>query len=85
MYYILQCIFAGAMAGCILGLLAENIGESATSWILPFTGGGFIYIATVSVMPELFQSSTNFQRNCRYARWNRYDGFNIHFGMMINS
>lgn len=41
------------MAGCILGLLAENIGDAAISWILPFTAGGFIYIATVSVIPEL--------------------------------
>lgn len=47
----------GAMAGCILGLLAENIGEAAVSWILPFTAGGFIYIATVSVIPELLEDS----------------------------
>lgn len=47
----------GAMAGCILGLLAENIGESAVSWILPFTAGGFIYIATVSVIPELLEEA----------------------------
>lgn len=26
---------------------------AAPSWILPFTAGGFIYIATVSVIPEL--------------------------------
>lgn len=25
----------------------------AASWILPFTAGGFIYIALVSVIPEL--------------------------------
>lgn len=47
----------GAIAGCILGLLAENIGEAAVSWILPFTAGGFIYIATVSVIPELLEDS----------------------------
>ncbi|XP_039259730.2 zinc transporter Slc39a7-like [Styela clava] len=47
----------GAMAGCILGLLAENVGESAVSWILPFTAGGFIYIATVSVIPELLEEA----------------------------
>jgi len=33
-------------------------GEAATAWILPFTAGGFIYIATVSVIPELLQEST---------------------------
>lgn len=29
------------------------------AWILPFTAGGFIYIATVSVIPELLEQ-TNF-------------------------
>lgn len=28
-------------------------GGTAAHWILPFTAGGFIYIATVSVIPEL--------------------------------
>ena len=45
----------GAMAGTVCGLLAQQIGAAATLWILPFTAGGFIYIATVSVMPELLQ------------------------------
>ena len=43
----------GAMFGTLCSLLAEGIGEAATAWILPFTAGGFIYIATVSVIPEL--------------------------------
>ena len=47
----------GALAGTFCGLLAENIGESATLWILPFTAGGFIYIATVSVIPELLEDT----------------------------
>lgn len=48
----------GAMAGTIFGLLAEEIGSSAaTLWILPFTAGGFIYIATVSVIPELLEDT----------------------------
>lgn len=50
----------GALAGCVLGLLAEHAGEEATVWILPFTAGGFIYIATVSVIPELLEGETNF-------------------------
>ena len=28
---------------------------SSSSWILPFTAGGFIYIATVTVIPELMK------------------------------
>lgn len=28
-------------------------GDVGASWILPFTAGGFIYVATVTVIPEL--------------------------------
>ena len=31
--------------------------EAATSWVLPLTAGGFIYIATVSVLPDLLADS----------------------------
>jgi zinc transporter 7 len=37
------------------------LGEVATSWILPFTAGGFIYIATVSVIPELLEDTKLWQ------------------------
>jgi len=37
------------------------VGNAAIAWILPFTAGGFIYIATVSVIPELLQQSTFMQ------------------------
>jgi len=47
----------GALSGCAVSLLAEGIGDAATAWILPFTAGGFIYIATVSVIPELLENS----------------------------
>ena len=30
-----------------------GFGQAATEWILPFTAGGFIYIATVDVVPNL--------------------------------
>ncbi|XP_026876213.1 zinc transporter Slc39a7 [Electrophorus electricus] len=43
----------GALAGTACSLLAEGVGAAATAWILPFTAGGFIYIATVTVLPEL--------------------------------
>lgn len=55
---LLQLVTAiGAFAGCICGLLAEGLGTAASAWILPFTAGGFIYIATVSVIPELLEES----------------------------
>ncbi|WAR31095.1 S39A7-like protein [Mya arenaria] len=47
----------GAMLGTICSLFAEGVGEAATTWILPFTAGGFIYIATVSVIPELLEDT----------------------------
>ena len=37
------------------------LGEVATTWILPFTAGGFIYIATVSVIPELLEDTKFWQ------------------------
>lgn len=43
----------GALAGTAVSLLTGGYGEAAATWILPFTAGGFIYIALVSVIPEL--------------------------------
>lgn len=53
----LQLVTAlGALAGTVIALLGTS-GE-ASPWVLPFTAGGFIYIATVSVLPELLEEST---------------------------
>ncbi|TKR80738.1 hypothetical protein L596_014759 [Steinernema carpocapsae] len=52
----------GALAGCVLSLWSADpsaLAEAATSsWVLPFTAGGFIYIATVTIMPELLEKSS---------------------------
>ncbi|XP_070760279.1 zinc transporter ZIP13 [Enoplosus armatus] len=32
--------------------------ENATAWILPFTSGGFLYIALVNVVPDLLEESS---------------------------
>uniref|UniRef100_H2V4W9 Zinc transporter ZIP13 n=1 Tax=Takifugu rubripes TaxID=31033 RepID=H2V4W9_TAKRU len=32
--------------------------ENATAWILPFTAGGFLYIALVNVVPDLLEESS---------------------------
>ncbi|KAL7632727.1 UNVERIFIED_CONTAM: hypothetical protein RMT77_016928 [Armadillidium vulgare] len=54
----LQLITAvGALTGTFVSLMAEGADASTVSWILPFTAGGFIYIATVSVIPELLENS----------------------------
>ena len=50
----------GAMIGTVIGLLSQNIAES-TIWILPFTAGGFIYVATVSVIPDLLKDVSFWQ------------------------
>ena len=56
----LQLVTAlGAFMGTVSGLLAESTGTAtAVAWILPFTAGGFIYIALVSVLPELLEDTT---------------------------
>ena len=47
-----------AITGCLVALIAQEAGEAAAStFILPFTAGGFIYIATVSVIPELLEGT----------------------------
>ncbi|KAJ1368064.1 hypothetical protein KIN20_029122 [Parelaphostrongylus tenuis] len=55
----------GALSGCAVSLWAGDpsaLAEAAaSSWILPFTAGGFIYIATVSVLPDLLENSTTGQ------------------------
>ncbi|KAI1300262.1 Protein catecholamines up [Halotydeus destructor] len=48
----------GALAGTVLSLAAVEMTETASSWILPFTAGGFIYVATVSVIPELLEGTS---------------------------
>ena len=59
----LQLVTAvGALLGTFVGLAVESAGSgTATLWILPFTAGGFIYIALVSVLPELLEDTTVWQ------------------------
>lgn len=50
----LQLVTAlGALSGTVTSLLVQGAGGAGISWILPFTAGGFIYVATVTVIPEL--------------------------------
>lgn len=44
----------GALGGCCFGYWSGATGEAAqSSWIIPFTAGGFIYVALVNVIPTL--------------------------------
>jgi len=48
---------SGGLIGALTALSAESA-ESAgnsTAWILPFTSGGFIYVALVTVVPDLLK------------------------------
>lgn len=55
---VLQAVTAvGAISGTILSLILGSQYERANAWILPFTAGGFIYIATVHLIPQLKNSS----------------------------
>jgi zinc transporter 13 len=50
---------SGGLLGAITALTAESAqaaGDS-TAWILPFTSGGFIYIAMVTVIPDLLKET----------------------------
>jgi len=49
--------------GTFFGLIVHGAAEDdpKVSWIIPFTAGGFIYVATVTVLPELFSKSSLFQ------------------------
>jgi len=42
-----------AIAGVVIALIVGQISESFMLFILPFTAGGFIYIATADLIPEL--------------------------------
>jgi len=53
----------GAFSGCITALWAQGDDFGASGIILPFTAGGFIYIATVSVIPELLEGASSFRQS----------------------
>ncbi|XP_068595360.1 zinc transporter ZIP13 [Brachionichthys hirsutus] len=44
-------------AGFALCAQSPQGAEDATAWILPFTSGGFLYIALVNVVPDLLKES----------------------------
>lgn len=51
----------GCLSGTLCSLIADGVSSSANIWVLPFTAGGFIYIATVSVIPELLENTRLWQ------------------------
>lgn len=54
----------GALTGCVVSLLAQGDSLSGSSaFILPFTAGGFIYIATVSVIPDILEGTSTLKQS----------------------
>ncbi len=48
----------GCLMGTIIGLAAHNVAHSS-AWILPFTAGGFVYIACTTVLPDLLDDDSS--------------------------
>lgn len=47
---------SGSLVGAILTMLLDNASFGGSSaWILPFTAGGFLYIALVSFIPDILK------------------------------
>lgn len=44
-----------AIAGAVIAYFFAATIENFTNWMVPFTAGGFIYIASVDLLPELHQ------------------------------
>ncbi|KAG7311475.1 hypothetical protein JYU34_002517 [Plutella xylostella] len=63
----LQLVTAfGAFSGTFISIYLQGSGEGLVSrLVLPFTAGGFIYIATVSVIPELLEGSNKLSQSVK--------------------
>ena len=60
-----RCLFDtdSLYASQLLGtLVALAMGEQQSSLLLNFTAGGFIYVATVDVLPALLQGASTLQQ-----------------------
>jgi zinc transporter 7 len=66
----------GCLLGTVISLLASSL-ASSSKWILPFTAGGFIYIACTTVLPDLLQDNS-FKQSAKEVI-----GFLTGVGMMV--
>ncbi|MCC7570759.1 ZIP family metal transporter [Candidatus Micrarchaeota archaeon] len=66
-----------AIVGTVVGLIVGNMFEELTIFIIPFTAGGFIYIAGSDLIPEL-------QKTCHVTKSTvQLIGILLGFGMML--
>ncbi|CAJ1049766.1 zinc transporter ZIP13 isoform X3 [Xyrichtys novacula] len=55
----LSTALVGVVGACVALYAQSPQGtENTTAWILPFTSGGFLYIALVNVVPDLLEESS---------------------------
>lgn len=55
----LSTAVVGVLGACFaLCTQSAKDAENSSCWILPFTSGGFLYIALVTVLPDLLQESS---------------------------
>lgn len=47
-----------------VSLPLRHVSEARTSWIMPFTAGGFLHIALVTVLPDLIKE-TDFKESMK--------------------
>jgi len=66
---------AGGIFGAVFGLLCASA-EREAIWILPFASGGFLYIALVSLIPDMYEQETP-----GFAWWR--DVLNVAGGMVL--
>ena len=64
-FQIVTAIFAFAGTGVVF--LFGDLSVAAAAYLLPFTAGGFIYIATVQVIPGLMEE-TSFKQTIKEVR-----------------
>ncbi|XP_026873475.2 zinc transporter ZIP13 isoform X1 [Electrophorus electricus] len=54
----LSTALGGVLGACFaLSAQSQQGAENATAWILPFSSGGFLYIALVNVVPDLLEET----------------------------
>lgn len=69
------CDCGARICGAVFGLLCAKA-ERTSIWILPFTAGGFMYIALVSLIPDMDKEETP-----GYSSWR--DVCNIAGGIVL--
>ena len=58
----------GGFVGVGIGLTADHV-TNVSGWLLPFTAGGFLYIALVSIIPDLLEGGSEEEAGAKKRIW----------------